>query len=288
VSPSADHYLDAEESSLGPRLHYLAWNPNAERTLILLHGNSANASWWQPFADAIAPGFRLLALDQRGHGDSGWVRPPAYGPRDYAADVRRLILSLGVKRPILIGHSMGGINTLAFAQTYGELVEAAVAIEVAVKSTRRRDRYLRRLKSLPTVTYRDRETALARFRLLPEEGDIPPEVLLRIAEYSIRCNPDGTWTMKFDRESFFGRDGLDVPAAIALIRNPLLLIRAAHSRIMTEDSARAAAASNPAAQLIEIPGVHHHLIIERPDLVAREIEAFIARLDQRAKTRLNR
>jgi len=280
VSLGADHYLEAEESSRSPRLHYLEWNPDADRTLILLHGNSANASWWRPFADAIAPGFRLLALDQRGHGDSGWVRPPAYGPLDYAADVRRLILSLGVNRPILIGHSMGGINTLAFTQSYAELVEAAVAIDVAVKSTRARDRYLRRLKSLPMVTYRDRETALARFRLMPEEGDIASEVLHRIAEYSVRRHADGAWTMKFDRDSFFGDDGLDVPAAIASIRKPLLLIRAGHSRIMTEDSARAAAASNPATQLVEIPGVHHHLIIERPDLVAREIEAFIAHLDQ--------
>ncbi|HEY2663805.1 MAG TPA: alpha/beta hydrolase [Candidatus Binataceae bacterium] len=275
----AEGYLDAAEAGHSPRLHYLEWNVGAPgRTLFLLHGNSANASWWQPLADAISPGFRLLALDQRGHGDSGWVRPAAYSPRDYAADVRRVISSLGLARPIVVGHSMGAINTLALTQSEADLIEAAVAIEVAVRSTRGRDRYLRRLRSLPTVTYLDHETALRRFRLMPDEGEIAPEVLQRIAEYSITRNTDGAWTMKFDRESFFGSDGLDVATAIASSHIPLLLIRAEHSRIMTLESARGAALSNPAARLVEIPRVHHHLIIERADLVAREIEAFIAHL----------
>jgi pimeloyl-ACP methyl ester carboxylesterase len=73
-----------------PRLHYLEWNPSATRTLVLLHGNSANAWWWQPLADAMrAADLRLLALDQRGHGDSEWIRPPAYSPLAYAHDLAR-------------------------------------------------------------------------------------------------------------------------------------------------------------------------------------------------------
>jgi pimeloyl-ACP methyl ester carboxylesterase len=279
VNRPADRYLDPAEGRHSPRLHYLEWNTNAPgRTLVLLHGNSANAAWWQPLADVISADFRLLGLDQRGHGDSGWVRPAAYRPRDYAADVERVIAALGLTRPIVVGHSMGAINALALAQSEPHLIEAAVAIDVAVRSTRGRDRYLRRLKSLPMVSYLDRETALKRFHLMPDEGEIPPEVLQRIAESSITRNTDGAWTLKFDRESFFGSDGLDVAAAIASSQISLLLIRAEHSRIMTVEAARAAVSSNSAARLVEVPGVHHHLIIERPDLVAREIEEFIAHL----------
>src|ERR1035437_6707207 len=57
-----------------PRLHYLEWNPHAPRTIILLHGNTANAWWWEPLARVIAAEYRLLALDQRGPGDSPWAR----------------------------------------------------------------------------------------------------------------------------------------------------------------------------------------------------------------------
>ncbi len=69
-----------------PRLHYLEWNPHGRRTLVCLHGNSANAWWWQPMTEAMGElDFRILALDLRGHGESDWVRPPAYLPTDYAA-----------------------------------------------------------------------------------------------------------------------------------------------------------------------------------------------------------
>src|SRR5579859_1525576 len=92
-----------------PRLHYLEWNPHGHETLVLLHGSSANAWWWRPLANSIdGARYRLLALDQRGHGDSEWVWPPAYAPDDYARDLGRFIQDKGLARPIVGGHSMGG------------------------------------------------------------------------------------------------------------------------------------------------------------------------------------
>ena len=76
---------------------------------MLLHGSFANARWRQPLADAMrATNFGLLVLDQRGHGDSEWVRPPAYGPLEYAHDLARFIAQYAPPRPFVIGHSMGG------------------------------------------------------------------------------------------------------------------------------------------------------------------------------------
>src|SRR5580704_17848877 len=102
-----------------PRLHYLEWNPQGDQTIVLLHGNSANAWWWQAVVSAMRPvSARVIALDLRGHGDSGWVRPPAYAPSDYVADLVRLIEALRLVRPIIIGHSMGGVATVAFAERH--------------------------------------------------------------------------------------------------------------------------------------------------------------------------
>jgi pimeloyl-ACP methyl ester carboxylesterase len=260
-----------------PRLHYLEWNPNGARTIVLLHGNSANAWWWQPMAEAMrGTDFRLLAIDQRGHGDSEWVRPPKYGPLEYAHDLARFIAEYAPPRPFVVGHSMGGISALTFAAEYPGAARAIVAIDAAITSSDRRNHYLRRLKGLPVVNYPDLETALARFRLMPKEGDIAPATLRTIAEKSLGQTSEGRWTMKFDRESFLGSDGIDVLAAIARIRDPLLLIRAEHSRIMTADGAARAVASNPAATLVTIPKAHHHVILEKPAVVARIIGQFIA------------
>ena len=260
-----------------PRLHFLEWNPGAPRTIVLLHGNSANAWWWQPLAAAMrGEDFRLLALDQRGHGDSEWIRPPAYGPLEYAHDLWRFIAECVPPRPIVVGHSMGGIGVITFAAEYPGAARAIVAIDAALTSSDRRNRYLQRLKGLPIVAYPDLPTALARFRLMPKEGKIAPRTLKMIAEKSLEKTSEGGWTMKFDRESFLGSDGIDVLAAVARIRDPLLLVRAGESRIMTAEAAVRAADSNPMATLVTIVGAHHHVILEQPAMVARAIEKFIA------------
>jgi pimeloyl-ACP methyl ester carboxylesterase len=264
-----------------PRLHYLEWNPRASRTIVLLHGNSANAWWWQPLARVISPDHRLLALDLRGHGDSEWAKPPAYSPTDYAADIARLVAHVaadGSEKPIVVGHSMGGLSVLAFARHHPESARGAIAIDVAVTSSHGRNRYLRRLKGLPVVAYPDLATAKARFRLMPNEGGIADEVLHEIAEKSLARTEDGRWTLKFDRESFFGGDGLAVMETIREIRIPTMLVRAENSRIMTAEAAQHARESNPHAQLVTIPGAHHHVILENPAAVARVIEEFATSL----------
>ncbi len=275
MTPPHSHLLEG-----APRLHYLEWNPHAPRTIILVHGNSANAWWWEPVARAIAPKHRLLALDQRGHGDSEWARPAAYSPADYANDISRLVahVTADADKPVVVGHSMGGLSVLAFARQHPHSARGAMAIDVAVTSSRGRDRYLRRLKGIPVVTYPDLATAKARFRLMPNEGGIADEVLHEIAEKSLARTDEGRWTLKFDRESFLGGDGLAVLDTIKEITIPTMLVRAEHSRIMTAEAAEHACASNPNARLVTIADAHHHVILEKPEAVARVIEEFAASL----------
>jgi pimeloyl-ACP methyl ester carboxylesterase len=219
----------------------------------------------------------LLALDMRGHGDSDWVKPPAYKPHDYAADLANFIREevRGDERPIVVGHSMGGVVTLAFASRYADLTRGVVVVDTAVVSSRGRDRFLHRLKALPTVVYPDLETAKARFRLMPNEGEIHEDRVLAIAEKSLMPAESSGYTLKFDRESFFGGDGLHVMETIRELRLPTLLVRAEKSRIMTQESSEAAAASNPHTRLVVIRGAHHHVILEKPGDVARVIREFV-------------
>jgi pimeloyl-ACP methyl ester carboxylesterase len=219
---------------------------------------------------------RILALDLRGHGDSEWVRPPDYSPAVYADDLARLIRNANAEDAIAIGHSMGGIAVLAFALRYHRLARAVAAIDVAITSGPRRNRYLKRLRTIPTVSYPDLATAKARFRLMPNEGVIAPERIAQIAEHSVQRTIDGSYTMKFDRESFIGSDGLDVAAAIAGVGIPLLLVRAERSRIMTAEAAADASRSNPLVEMVTIPNAHHHLPLEAPELLARAIQQFAA------------
>jgi len=259
-----------------PRLHCLRWEAAHRRadTIVFVHGNSANAWWWRFVAESFESAASLIALDLRGHGDSAWTRPPAYSPHDYAQDIANLITEFELERPIVVGHSMGGVATIAFAERFPQLARAIVAVDVPVTSTPRRNRYLRHLKSLPKVVYPDLPTALRSFRLMPNEGEIPPEVVLEIAKKSLIRTEDDTYTLKFDRDSFFGSDGIDVAATITRLTLPLLLVRAGESRIMLADSAEKARESNRLVQLITMPGAHHHLPLEYPLELARALEDF--------------
>ena len=219
-------------------------------------------------------------LDQRGHGDSEWVRPAAYTPIDYAGDIAKFLHHefKGGERPIVVGHSMGGLSTLAFAAHHPKLARGVVVIDAALSSSRGRDRFLRRLKSLPVFTYPDLKTATARYRLMPNEGDISPELLQEIAHKSLAVTEGGRWTLKFDRDSFFGGGGINPMEVIKRIRVPTLLVRAEMSRIMTTEALARAMQENPDLRLHTIPGAHHHVLLEKPEAVARAIEEFASTL----------
>ena len=206
-------------STSSPRIHFLEWNPDASRTIVMLHGNSANAWWWQWVAAELPKNFAPARARQRGHGDSEWVTPPAYKPHDYAADLANFIgEEVRGERPVVVGHSMGGVVTLAFAQRYAELARGVVVVDTAVVSTRGRDRFLHRLKALPTVVYPDLETAKARFRLMPNEGEIHHDRVLAIAEKSLMPAESGRLHAEVRSREFLrrrrpARDGDDSRAA---------------------------------------------------------------------------
>lgn len=111
------------------RLHLLDWGGNGP-TVLLLHGLLEHAHAW----DFVAPrlvggGYRVLALDWRGHGDSEWIGVGGYYHfSDYSADLAFLLRTLDT--PVaLIGHSMGAVAAVGYAGTEPDRVRALVAVD---------------------------------------------------------------------------------------------------------------------------------------------------------------
>src|SRR6187397_3239069 len=94
------------------RFHYLEWPKAGAPTLVLLHGLTSWAGAWREFADKMTDSYRIIALDQRGHGDSDWA--PIYSPESMAEDLTEAVEALGLTRFALAGHSMGAINAWTF------------------------------------------------------------------------------------------------------------------------------------------------------------------------------
>ena len=117
----------------GLSLHYLEWNPQADRgpAVLLLHGLSSNAGFWARLA-AQLPGRRLVALDQRAHGAS--TAPEAgYEPAVLAADAAALIEELDLGRVVVAGHSWGGTIALQLAADRPDLVAGLAVIDGPVR-----------------------------------------------------------------------------------------------------------------------------------------------------------
>ncbi|MFC7644390.1 alpha/beta fold hydrolase [Streptosporangium lutulentum] len=113
----------------GRRLSYLDFGGTG-RPLLALHGHMSEAASFAGLAAELSPEWRLIALDQRGHGHSD--RAADYSRAGYIADVAALLDHLGLDRVVVLGHSLGGINAYQLAARHPERVSAFINADGAV------------------------------------------------------------------------------------------------------------------------------------------------------------
>lgn len=99
--------------------------------LIALHSHWMEATTFVPLAAALAPQWRIVALDQRGHGYSDHA--PTYGRSDYLDDLGALYDHLNVASAVLLGNSLGGVNAYQFAARHPERVRAMIIEDIGVE-----------------------------------------------------------------------------------------------------------------------------------------------------------
>jgi pimeloyl-ACP methyl ester carboxylesterase len=99
--------------------------------VLLLHGITGCGTYWSvQMAQLVAAGYRVTAPDGRGHGQSD--RANDYATATIAGDAAALIEQLGLERPVVVGHSMGGAQSLMLACTYPELVSKVILEDPAI------------------------------------------------------------------------------------------------------------------------------------------------------------
>ncbi|BCJ37301.1 hypothetical protein Athai_48040 [Actinocatenispora thailandica] len=110
----------------GGQLTVRVWG-EGPRTVLALHGITANHLAWQPVADRLPAGIRLVAPDLRGRGDS--PLPGPYGMATHADDAVAVLDALGVGSATVAGHSMGGFVALVLADRHPERVDRLVLVD---------------------------------------------------------------------------------------------------------------------------------------------------------------
>lgn len=110
----------------GGELTVRVWG-DGPRTVLALHGITANHLAWRAVADRIPPGIRVVAPDLRGRGDS--TAPGPYGMAAHAADGIAVLDALGVDTAVVAGHSMGGFVALVLADLFPARVSRLVLVD---------------------------------------------------------------------------------------------------------------------------------------------------------------
>jgi pimeloyl-ACP methyl ester carboxylesterase len=269
-------------------LRCLVWGDVADPWVVLVHGNGGHAHWWDPLVPALVPGWRVLAPDLRGHGESAWAEPPAYRIDDYADDLRVVLDTLVVEPVALVGHSMGGRIAVRYAAGHPEQVRGLAILDsrmtgvdrTAAAVWRGRLSGRRAGRGYPT-----RAAALAAFRFVPDEPGARPAVVADLARHAIVERAPGDWTFRFDRAvlSLDGDGGGDLMAALPRIRCPATVMAGADSWVMDAAHRRAVAAALPGCTTHVFPGGHHFLVAHAPEVGAalREFVDGLPALDRR-------
>lgn len=259
-------------------LHYLDWGGPSRTPAIALHGFALNCHSFDEVAPRLRSRVRLLAFDQRGHGLSERAsRVEDYTRENMVADIEGAVHALGLERPVVIGHSMGGMNAMTFAARNPALVRALVLVdvgpEVSVDGAREVGAFVAGPYELDSLDAWVEHT----HRYYPWRSK--ERIRARLA-VSLRETADGKLAKQYDerfRQGFGGvaeaRDALaDVAAAL---RCPTLLVHGAASPVLTREMAERFAARVPCVQLVSIEGAGHSVAGDQPDEFVKVVEAFL-------------
>jgi esterase len=233
-----------------------------DRVLIALHAHFMEAVTFAPLKSALAPEWRVLALDQRGHGYSDHAT--RYCRDDYIADLESFIDHLGVNDVVLLGNSLGGVNAYQFAARHPETVRGLVIEDIGV------------------VIADDTSFALAWSGIFKTRDDLEKCIGPRFLPYlqdSVRSVPGG-WRLAFDpcemvrsQESLNGDYWGDWLATTC----PALLVRGQDSRVTAQKHVEEMAARRPHTLLRSLEG-GHVIHFDNPSGFGVAVREFLASL----------
>jgi pimeloyl-ACP methyl ester carboxylesterase len=232
------------------------------QALIALHAHWMEGQIFAPLATALAPEWRVIAPDQRGHGYSDHA--PTYSRSEYLDDLLGLVDHLGLRQAVLLGNSLGGVNAYQFAARYPERVRALI------------------IEDIGAVIDDETSFALAWSGIFKTRAELEERIGPRFLHYlqdSICSVPNG-WHLAFDprelvksQESLNGdhwQDWLETAC-------PALLLRGRQSRVTAQQHMEEMATRRPRTQLRNLEG-GHVIHFDNPAGFGAAVREFLASL----------
>jgi pimeloyl-ACP methyl ester carboxylesterase len=263
----------------GLELHYVDHGGDAPVSAVALHGFALNCHSFDEVAPALSNLLHWFALDQRGHGHSDRAAELGDYSRDHMADdIQQFIEAQQLDRPVVLGHSMGGMNAMTFAARHPDQLRALVLIDVGpgvsvdgVQQVRQFVAGPYELESLDAWV----EMTHQYYPFRSKEG------IRKRLEVSLRETPEGKMAKMFDerfREADF-RGVADARAGIwetaEALTVPTLLLHGEKSPVLKREQAEEFADKVAVVRLVTIPDAGHSVAGDQPEAFVEAVGDFL-------------
>jgi pimeloyl-ACP methyl ester carboxylesterase len=271
----------------GVRIHLLEWSREGV-PFLMLHGFGNDAHVWDDFAPAVAPYYRALALDHRGHGDSDWDRERRYQHDTMVRDVEAVCRELGIDRLVLMGHSLGGRIAMLFADRNPQRMAGLILVDIGPDlDPRGVTRIRQEIESNPRPTFASVEEYARALTLAYPAAR--PDAVMRMARHGLKRRDDGRFAPKLDPGLMAAGRGEspEVQAeraraanralwkALAKVSCPTLVVRGAASDVLSPETADRMEEVLPKGSLAIVPQASHSVMIDNPDGFRDAVTQFV-------------
>ena len=253
----------------GINLNYLDWGTEGKPKVLLLHGLRGHRHSWDDVSTEFYQNYHIFALDQRGRGESDWAPGGDYSSDSFVADLEGFCAAVGLDKFILIGHSMGGRNSMAFAGKNAGMIEKMVIIDIG-----------------PDLN------PIGSGRITQEMIDVPEEfdsfedvfeyqskqnrfcsepVLRRRLTYATRELPNGKFGWRYDleireqRRNSTGAKQPDLWLTLPKINCPVLIVRGSETDTLGLETAEKMAEVLPDGKLVHVERAAHMVFEDNPE-----------------------
>lgn len=270
----AAEFDDSRVEVDGCSIRYMRWGAADRPGIVLVHGGAANAHWWS-FIAPLFPEYCVAALDLSGHGQSG--RRESYPREVWAREVLAVAEDAGMDGPpIVVGHSMGGFVTIMAAAEYGDRIAGAVILDSPVRLPSEEERASMAGKAFgsPKI-YPDIESALERYRTVPDQPSSLPYVMDYVSRHSL-LEVEGGYTWSFDPTIFQKITPRATQDELPRVKTRVALFRAENGLVTEDIGEYMYELLGRVAPVIEIPEAYHHIMLDQPLLLVTGLRTLLA------------
>jgi pimeloyl-ACP methyl ester carboxylesterase len=263
----------------GLALHSVEWGDPAGKPIVLLHGITGHARTWDRLAADLAGSFRVIALDQRGHGDSPAAPDADYTMGTMAQDLGGFADALGLGTFTLLALSMGGRVAIAYAGANPARVERLVIVDIGPDIHPAGMERVRSMMAGASESIASEAQAIEYIRRANPRYD-DAELRHRV-QHGLKRLPDGSLAWKYDkalRDMMRGggrRADMDLWEPLGRITCPTLIVRGAESDILSPEIAKRMLETLPDGRLAEVASAGHTVPGDQPDAFARAVRSFL-------------